>query len=114
MRVEDIIEGLNRHIEYKRELLGVGTNGHLVLQKSNNPHPTFKAYKEYNYSLWFVKRGKKYKVITVNIVDKVLDGQEESMMRRMNIELCTNIFKLIDSEMYNQIVNGEYDGYKDE
>ena len=51
MRVEDIIEGLNRHIEYKRGLLGVNTTGHLVLQKSINPHPTFKAYKEYNYSI---------------------------------------------------------------
>ena len=113
MRVEDIIEGLNRHIEYKRELLGVNTTGHLVLQKSINPHPTFQAYKEYNYSVWFVKNRKKYRVITVNIVDKVLEGQEETMMRRMNTELCTNIFNLIGSEVYNQIVNGEY-GYKDE
>lgn len=113
MRVEDIIEGLNKHIEYKRELLGVSTTGHLVLQKSSNPHPTFKAYKEYNYSVWFIKRGKKYRVITVNIVDKVLEGKEETMIRRMNIELCTNIFNLIGSEIYNQIVNGEY-GYKDE
>ena len=31
----------------------------------------------------------------------------------MNTELCTNIFNLIGSEVYNQIVNGEY-GYKDE
>lgn len=113
MRVEDIIEGLNKHIEYKRELLGVSTTGHLVLQKSSNPHPTFKAYKEYNYSVWFIKKGKKYRVITVNIVDKVLEGKEEAMIRRMNIELCTNIFNLIGSEIYNQIVNGEY-GYKDE
>lgn len=113
MRVEDIIEGLNKHIEYKRELLGVSTTGHLVLQKSSNPHPTFKAYKEYNYSVWFIKKGKKYRVITVNIVDKVLEGKEETMIRRMNIELCTNIFNLIGSEIYNQIVNGEY-GYKDE
>ena len=113
MRVEDIIEGLNRHIEYKRELLGVNTTGHLVLQKSINPHSTFKAYKEYNYSVWFVKNRKKYRVITVNIVDKVLEGQEETIIRRMNTELCTNIFNLIGSEVHNQIVNGEY-GYKDE
>ena len=46
-------------------------------------------------------------------VDKVLEGQEETIIRRMNTELCTNIFNLIGSEVYNQIVNGEY-GYKDE
>ena len=95
MRVEDIIEGLNRHIEYKRELLGVNTTGHLVLQKSINPHPTFKAYKEYNYSVWFVKNRKKYRVITVNIVDKVLEGQEETMIRRINIKPLTDIIIIL-------------------
>ena len=113
MKVEDIIEGLNQSIEDKRDALKIKATGHLVLQRTVKTHQTFKAYKEYESIVWFVKGGKKYRVITVNIVDKVLEGQEETMMRRMNTELCTNIFNLIGSEVYNQIVNGEY-GYKDE
>ena len=114
MRVEDIVEGLNSHIENKRALLGIKTNGHLVLQKSNSPHPTFKAYKEYNYSLWFVKNRNKTRVITINIVDKVLEGQEDSIIRRMNIELCVNVFNMIGTDIYNKIISGEYVGNIDE
>lgn len=107
MKVEEIIEGLNRHIEYKREELRINTRGHLVLQKTINPHPTFKAYKEYMYSLWFVKGRTKNKVATISLIDKVLEGQDEIMIRRLNIELCTNIFKILESEKYHQIVKGE-------
>lgn len=114
MRVEDIIEGLNRHIEYKRNLLDLDTNSHLVLQRNNKPHTLFKAYKEYTYVLWFVKNGKKYEVIKVQITDKVLEGQEECMLRRMNVELCTNIFNIMNTDIYNQIIEGKYYGNKDE
>ena len=47
MRVEDIIEGFNKHIEEKRKELNINTKGHLVLQKLITPSPTFKAYKFY-------------------------------------------------------------------
>ena len=47
MRVEDIVEGFNKHIEEKRKELNINTKGHLVLQKLITPSPTFKAYKFY-------------------------------------------------------------------
>lgn len=114
MRVEDIIEGLNKHIEERRKALSINTKGHLVLQKNNTPHPTFKAYKEYNYYVWFVKGNKKYKVITVSITDKVVEGHEETILRKLDVELCKTILSFIDSFMYEAIVKGEYHGSENE
>ena len=60
MKAEDIIEGLNQSIEDKRDALKIKATGHLVLQRTVKPHQTFKAYKEYESIVWFVKGGKKY------------------------------------------------------
>lgn len=121
MKVEDIIEGLNRSIEDKRDALKIKTTGHLVLQRTVKPHQTFKAYKEYESVIWFVKGDKKYRVITVKETAKVLDGQEEVMigrmnveLSRMNVELSRLIFNWIGSNFYEQVVKGEYNGYIDE
>lgn len=113
MKTEDIIEGLNRSIEDKREVLKIKTTGHLVLQKTVKPHQTFKAYKEYEFVIWFVKGGKKYRVITVKETAKVLDGQEETIMREMNVKLSRLIFNWIGSYFYEQVINGEYNGIKE-
>lgn len=113
MKTEDIIEGLNRSIEDKREVLKIKTTGHLVLQKTVKPHQTFKAYKEYEFVIWFVKGEKKYRVITVKETAKVLDGQEETMIRKMNVEFSRLIFNWIGSDFYKQVINGEYNGIKE-
>ena len=65
MKSEDIIEGLNKHIETHRKDKGIKATGHLVLQKEIMPHSSFKAYKIYEYTLWFTKKGKSYKVIVL-------------------------------------------------
>ena len=114
MKTEDIIEGLNRSIEDKREALKIKTTGHLVLQRTVKPHQTFKSYKEYKSILWFVKDDKKHRVITLKETAKVLDGQEESMIRRMNVELSRLIFNWVGSNFYEQVIKGEYNGYTDE
>lgn len=113
MKVEDIIEGLNQSIEDKRGILNIKTTGHLVLQRTVKPHQTFKAYKEYESIVWFVKDGKKYRVITVKETAKVLDGQEETMIRRMNVKFSRLIFNWIGSDFYEQVINGEYNGIKE-
>ena len=114
MKAEDIIEGVNRSIEDKRYELKIKTTGHLVLQKTVKPHQTFKAYKEYEFVIWFVKGGKKYRVITVKETAKVLDGQEETIMRRMNVELSRLIFNWIGCSFYEQVIKGEYNGVSED
>lgn len=114
MKAEDIIEGLNLHIETKRKDRGIKTTGHLVLQKEIKSHSSFKAYKIYKYTLWFAKKGKSYEVMVLEYTTKVLDGQEENMNRRMNIMLSNMIFNWIGSDFYEQVINGECNGIKEQ
>ena len=110
MKAEDIIEGLNKHIEARRSEKGIENIGHIVLQKEIMPHSSFKVYKIYKYTLWFTKRGKSYRVIAVQHTAKVPDGQEENMIREMNIMLSTLIFNWIGSASYEAVIKGEYYG----
>lgn len=113
MKAEDIIEGLNKHIEIRRGERGIENVGHIVLQKEIKPHSSFKAYKIYKYTLWFAKKGKSYEVMVLEHTAKVLDGQEENMNREMNIMLSNMIFNWIGSDFYGQVINGEYNGIKE-
>ena len=113
MKAEDIIEGLNQSIEDKRDALKIKATGHLVLQRTVTPHQTFKAYKEYKYVVWFVKDGKKYRVIRLTWTTKVLDGQEEAVLKEINIRFSRLIFNWIGSDFYEQVINGEYNGIKE-
>ncbi len=108
MKVEDIVEGLNRHIESRRKELNISTKGHIVLLRNININPTFKAYKEYTAELWYVKNSKKYRVITVAHTAKVLDGQEESIYREINVKLVESMCQFMLSEDYNSIIDGTY------
>lgn len=110
MKAEDIIEGLNKHIETRRSERGIENVGHMVLQKEIIPHSSFKVYKIYRYTLWFTKRCKSYKVMTAQHIAKVPDGQEENMLREMNIMLSTLIFNWIGSDFYEAAIKGEYNG----
>ena len=113
MKAEDIIEGLNKHIETRRSERGIENIGHIVLQREIIPHTSFKVYKIYKYTLWFTKGGKSYIVITVQHTAKVPDGQEENTLREINIMLSTMIFNWIGSDFYEQVINGEYNGIKE-
>lgn len=115
MKLENIIEGLNRHIEGRRKNLGIDPiQGHLVLQKTIKPHGTFKAYKEYNFTIWFVKGRDRFVVLMINHVARVVDGHEETLMKEMTIRLSEMIFNWMGSNFYEQVVKGEYNGYIDE
>lgn len=114
MKVEDIIEGFNRHIDNKRIALNISPKGHVVLQKMSTSHPTFKAYKEYEYIVWFIVGTNKYPLITLKHTAKVINGNEESVIRDINIELSELIFNFIGSTYYEQIIKGEFNGYNNE
>ena len=112
MKAEDIIEGLNKHIEEKRKELNISTKGHLVLQKLITPSPTFKAYKFYEMILWFVKHDKKQQLFSISQTVKLIEGQEESVNRSMDILLSTKLFSFIGTKEYEQVIQGEYETIK--
>lgn len=111
MKAEDIVEGLNLHIEDIRNARHINTKGHLVLQRTITANPTFKAYKTYKAVIWFVKDKSKYAVLSTDHTAKVLDGQEEKVERIINVNLCHYLFNWINSDYYNQVVEGVFKGY---
>lgn len=114
MKAEDLVEALNLHISQTRKRNNIDAKGHLILQRNTQENSTFKAYKTYLYTLWFVVNRKKYKVFTVSLTNKVLDGQEEGMIKDMNNRLCISLFELLDTEYFKQILKDEYYGNADQ
>ena len=114
MKAEDLVEALNIHMIQTRRSNNIESKGHLVLQRNIQENSVFKAYKTYLYTLWFVVNRKKYKVFTVSLTNKVLDGQEEGMIKDMDNRLCISLFELLDTEYYKQILKDEYYGNADQ
>lgn len=114
MRMEDMVEGLNRHIEGQRVIRNIITHGHLVFQLSITPHETIKAYKKYEAVVWFVKDKAKHRVVTATQTAKVIEGEDKHILRVLNIELSKTLFSFIGTEIYNQIIEGTYDGNTNE
>lgn len=109
MKIEDIIESLNKHIEDKRNLQKLhNLSGHLVLQKFIDTNSTFKAYKIINYTLWFVNLDKKYKVLHIQNTYKLLEGQEEKVFKDIEIKFVEMLFNWIGSNFYEEVINGTY------
>lgn len=108
MRIEEMVEGLNRYIEEERVNRGIDLYSHLVFQLSISSHDTIKAYKKYEAVVWFVKSGLKYRVATVNQVAKVVDGEDKHIMRVINIDMSKLLFSLINKKAFQQIIEGTY------
>lgn len=109
MKIEDIIiESFNRCIEQDRKISNVDATGHLILQKITKPHTVFKAYKEYNYTVWFVKGSSKYRVITISLVDRVIGNSDAAVLDKLNIELSNKILRVATSAQYKYLVYGTY------
>lgn len=114
MKTEDIVEGLNRHIEEQRVKRNIISHGHLVFQLSITPYNTIKAYKKYEAVVWFVKDKLKHRVLTIVQVAKVIEGEDKHIIKILNIEMSKMMFSFVGTEAYNQIIEGIYDGITNE
>ena len=110
MQIEDLIEAFNLTISQYRTSNNIDTKSHIVLQKNIEQNSTFKAYKTYVRTLWYVNGKNKYVILKVSHTDKVLDGQEEKIIKAVDMQLAAALFEFIDTEYYSQIINGEYYG----
>ena len=110
MQVEDLIEAFNLTISQYRKLNNIDSKSHIVLQKNIEQNNTFKAYKTYVRTLWYVNGRNKYIIFKVSHTDKVLDGQEEKIIRAVDTLLAVALFEFMDTEYYDQVRKGEYYG----
>ena len=110
MQIEDLIEAFNLTISQYRKLHNIDSKSHIVLQKNIEQNNTFKAYKTYVRTLWYVNGRNKYIIFKVSHTDKVLDGQEEKIIKAVDMQLAIALFEFMDTEYYDQVRKGEYYG----
>ena len=110
MQIEDLIEAFNLTISQYRKLHNIDNKSHIVLQKNIEQNNTFKAYKTYIRTLWYVNGRNKYIIFKVSHTDKVLDSQEEKIIKAVDMQLAIALFKFMSTEYYDQIIKGEYYG----
>lgn len=107
MSKENIVEVLNEHLTAQRN--GSNVKGHFVLHK-NVQTESIPAYKTYMANLWYVQDMKKFEVLKVSLTDRVLYGEEESMIKNMETKLLFEIFDMYGSDKWSKIVKGDIDG----
>ena len=117
MTLEDVIESLNKYIENRRFNNDPNvTCGHFVLHKSITPAPTFKSFKEIEYSLWLVRYPKKHSFFTKKQTYRVISGMEKETIKQFELSFLVDLFKLLlDGESMNghntlleDVIHGEY------
>lgn len=109
MSIESIIESINSHIEDIRKSKNIDTKGHLILHKTVLPHSTFKAYKTYTYTVWFIKEELRKAVINISLCENTAKVEEKSIIYRLEKLLFKEILNLFDNrELYKRIIEGTY------
>lgn len=107
MKAEEVIEALNRHAEIERDS---NIKGHFILQRSTSVNSSFKAYKTYVFTVWYVHNEGSFRTLTISNSARVITGQEDEINRTMEIELCMQVYKFITSDFYQHIIKGDYSG----
>ena len=110
MQIEDLIEAFNLTISQYRKSNNIDSKSHIVLQKNIEQNSTFRAYKTYVRTLWYINGRNKYIILKVSHTDKVLDGQEEKIIKAVDMQLAIALFEFMSTEYYDQIIKGEYYG----
>lgn len=113
MKPELIVEALNSYVEKERLSLGLKSSiGHFILHRTIDTNPTFKAYKTYKATLWYVVAKKKLPIIQTEVTGKVLNGQEEKMIEELNKELLIKLFDIINKKLIDNIIKGNIEFYE--
>ena len=104
-----IVEILNTKLEVMKCKKGI----HFILQKKINNNSFSKAYKTYEYILWYVNGKEKVRTFTLNHTARVVtEKEEENINKEMENKLLMNIFHLLQDPInFNTILNGEFKGF---
>lgn len=109
MNGDNIIKSLNKHIDIKRG--GVNNKlGWVILQKDIIPNPSFKIYKTFVLTLWYVRNGKKFQILSFQEDLRTPDDKVDSNWDIMYAHLLVKLFYWIDSDSYNEVIEGTYNG----
>ena len=109
MIVEDIITVFNKELKRLREEKGVENKGFFVLQKNIDQDVTFKAYKMYSYTLWYIYGKHRSIYITVKHSNRAIDAKmDEVVKNHVDMLFVEELFKSMTTEYWQQVINGTY------
>ena len=107
MKLEDIIEDLNRYLHDTRNELKIENKGHFVLHKQIIPSERIKAYKEFDYTLWYIEGRHKGRSLTLKEVHRAIQG-DDRIVECVDNKFIQGLFMFIRSEEFDKILKGEY------
>lgn len=83
-----------------------------ILQKRVTPS-TIKAYKEHDYTLWYIFNNKKYQVTRIVHTARVVTEKEEEYINKyMEEELLMRVYSILLDELnLKSMVDGSFTGY---
>ena len=104
MRLEDLVILLNKQ-DFMKEL----PEGRFVLQrKASDASETFKAYKNYEITLWFVflKENKKIDLLKCVKIIKMTNGFEAEEIESLELNFTSWLFKMLYSKEITSLILG--------
>lgn len=109
MNAIGIVEALNKKFESGGCKKGV----YFILHKKISTNSTIKAYKEYDYTLWYINEGKKYQATRiVHTARVVTEKEEENIVNYMEEQLLMRVFSILqDSINLKSMLDGSFTGY---
>ena len=101
---ELIIKGLNAYLNSRRLKLGISARGKFIIQKQIMTNETFKAYKEYIYTVWFVDRDYKQSLIEIHSTKKVINNNDDKVIEQLDIELIKKLIEFVQTETFSILI----------
>ena len=116
--LEDIVEATNKLIEERRPTEVVNKQ-HLVLHRSIELNPTFKAYKIYHLTLWAIDGNNRYCVLSLKHQDRIVANAKEAVIKNLEQLFLSEFLNLLisgkstksDKTILEELVYGEFSGY---
>ena len=109
MNAVEIVEALN----LKFEMMNCAKGVHFILQKQIKVNSVVNAYKDFDYTLWYVNEKGKYQVMRHAATARVVTGKEkEDFIKHMDKKLLIDIFSLFqDNDTIKSMLDGSFTGY---
>ena len=109
MNAVEIVEALNT----KFKMMSCAEGVHFVLHKQIEPNSIIKAYKDFDYTLWYISKKGAYQVMGHKETARtVTEKEREYVISRMDKKLLMDIFSLFqDNNTIKTMLDGNFTGY---
>jgi hypothetical protein len=110
MKLEDIIEHINKTINIERRKSEINCDTRLIVHRKTIP-TKINAYKEVQCIIWLVGTNIKYPLLTIKTTARlVTDTEKETIKEATESAVFGELCRLLTLGIFNKIVKGEFYG----